>query len=351
MKRLFVRNSFIVVILTMVLVSFSCPGCGPTAEEIRAQEQARLEMEARARQEAEARRQAEQARLAKIHAVETAGDNAAQAGDVDTALARYKEVLNLSHDNKDEDLRLREKIIRFVVSLKRQPPIPEEARRYAVRAQTLVKTQQSAGFAPAAAELANAMLLVPWWADGYYNLGLMQEGAGDFAGAIQSLKLYLLADTHAANAEAIRNKIYELEVLKENADKTQAMTGRWTNPKSGRTYDVSMNGNNFQAIGSSGFVLRGIKNNNTIEGTITVPSMALWENKCRTPEYTVPLSGQISLDGKSITFHYLSNNYTSTHWNITGQGIFGANRTGHNQGDCISVTLQGTAPDDITIAR
>jgi hypothetical protein len=63
------------------------------------------------------------------------------------------------------------------------------------------------------------------------------------------------------------------------------------------------------------------------------------------------LSGQISQDGKSITFHYMENNYASTHWNITYSGLFAVNNTGHNQGDCISVTLQGSSPSEITIAR
>ncbi len=325
-------------------------GCGPSAKEIAQRQEAMLRAEA-ARAEAERVRQEEiAARQAKLLKLEQDGDKAAEARDVDNALADYKELLNMSQDNRDEDQRVREKIIKFVATLKTPPPVPEEARRYAVRAQALVKTEQSAGFAPAAAELSNAVLLVPWWADGYYNLGLMQEGAEDYGGAVRSLKLCLLADPHAANADAIQNKIYELEVQKEEADKVQAMAGTWTNPKSGSVYTVSMNGKNFEAE-HSGWILRGVKEGNVIEGTITVPGMALWSNKCVSPEYTVPMKGQISPDGRSITFQYTQNNYASTHWNITGQGIFGTNRTGHNQGDCISVTLQGTSPDEFTIAR
>ncbi len=365
MRNIHFRNISIFIMLGIIAL-FACSGCGPSQEQIRAmelrREQARVQTEARLkaeeenrrqaveakRQAEEAKRQAEQARLAKIRSVEMAGDEAAQAGDADTALSHYKEVLNLSNDNNNEDQRLREKIISFVVSSKRQPSIPEEARRYAIRAQTLVKAKQSAGYAPAVTELTKAMLLAPWWADGYYNLGLMQEGAGDFAGAIRSLKLCLMADTNAANSGAIQNKIYELEVLKEEADKTRAMAGKWKNPKSGKIYDVSLNGKNFQAIGQQGLIIRGVMDGNTIEGTITIPSDKGWENSdCKIPEYTVPLSAQIGLDGKSVTFHYMDNRYTSSYWNI-GQGV---NRTGHYQGECISVTLQGSSPDEFTITR
>jgi hypothetical protein len=349
MKSVRICNILIVIILGIIAL-FACTGCGPTQEEIKAREEARLERQAHERQEAEVRRQAEEARLAKIRAIETAGDKAAQAGDVDTALLNYKEVLKLFQDNIDEDQRLREKIINFVISLKIQPPITEEARRYAVRAQALLKAKQNAGFVQAADELKSALLLVPWWADGYYNLGLMQEGAADFSASIRSLKLYLLAEPHSNNATAVQNKIYELEVLKEEADKVRAMEGQWTNPSSGVVYTVSMNGNNFQAVNKNGWILRGIKNNNTIEGTITVPPMALWQNNCMSPEYTVPLSGNISVNGKSITFHYMENIYTSSHWNVS-VGLLAVNNTGHNQGDCISVTLQGTTPSDITITR
>jgi len=354
------RNISIVILLGIITL-FACMGCGPTNEEIMAREQAKIERQREAeelrrraeeerrqaeearKQADEARRQSEEARLAKIRATETAGDEAAKAGAVNTALARYKEVMNLSGDNKDEDQRLREKIIRLVVSLKIQPPIPEEVRRYAVRAQTLIKTKQSAGYAQAVTELTNAMRVAPWWADGYYNLGLMQQGAEDFAGAIRSLKLCLLADTNAANTGAIRSKIYELEILNEEAGKIQAMAGKWKNLKSGRIYDVSMNGKNFKAIGNQGIIIRGVLDGNTIEGTITFPSEKAWDVcYCRTPEYTVPLSAKVGPDGKSITFNYMSNNYTSSYWNSGG---------GHYQGECISVTLQGTSPDEFTITR
>lgn len=361
MKSIRSRNVSIVIVLGVITL-FTCMGCGPTNEEIMAREQAKLEQQRQAeearriaeeqrrqaeeakRRAEEAKRQAEAARLAKIRVTESAGDGAAKAGDVNTALARYQEVMNLSGDNLDEDQRLREKIIRLVVSSKIKPPIPEEARRYAVRSQALVKTKRSAGYAQAVAELTNAIRLAPWWADGYYNLGLMQQGAEDFAGAIRSLKLCLLADANAANAAAIRNKIYELEVLQEESGRIQAMAGKWKNPKSGIVYDVTIDGKNFKAVSNTGSIIRGVMEGNTITGTITVPAWKSWTNcYCMTPEYTVPLSsGKISPDRRSMTFTYIANSYNSSYWSEGG---------GHFQGECRSVTLAGTAPDEITMTR
>jgi hypothetical protein len=363
--RIFLFRNFVLLLLA-VMALFAYTGCGPTQAEIMAmeqqKEQARLQIEARRRADEESRRQAEmarrqaeeaarqaeQARLAKIRAVEIAGDKAAQAGDPDAALTNYTDVLNLSQDRKDEDQRLREKIIKLVTSSKITPVIPEAARRHAVRAQALVKAKQSAGFAQAVTELSSAMLLAPWWADGYYNLGLMQEGAEDFAGAIRSLRLSLLADPNSRDSGAIQNKIYQLEIFQEEADKVRAMAGNWKNPKSGVQYTVTMNGKSFQAINTNGYIIRGVKEGNGIEGTITIPSMKAWDTcDCRTPEYTVPTTGKIGPDGKSITFNYMLNNYTSQYWTI-GPGV---NRSGHHQGECISVSLSGSSPDEITIAR
>jgi hypothetical protein len=345
--------------MLLCLLPIVLGGCGPSAKEIAQRQEAERQAAAAAAAEESARQQriaaeqaaraaAEAARQAKLRQTEQAGDQAAQAGDLDTALASYEEVLVAVQGNGAEDQRLREKIIKTVIASKTTPPIPEEARRHAIRAQVFVKTQQSAGFAPGAAEMAQAVLIAPWWGDGYYNLGVMQEGAEDYAGAIRSLRLSVLADPHGPNAEDIKTKTYELEVLQEEAEKVRAMSGTWTNPKSGIKYEVTMEGKNFTAKNPSGWVLRGVKNGNDIEGTVIVPPAGFTNSSCFTPEYTSPLSAKISQDGHSIKFQYTMNNYNETYWNLTGSG---PNNTGHNQGDCISVTLQGSVPDEFEIAR
>ena len=347
------------LLLLFCVVPVILSGCGPSAKEIAQRQEAERQAAAAAAAEESARQQriaaeqaaqaaAEAARQAKLRQTEQAGDRAARAGDLDSALASYDEVLVAVQGNGAEDQRLREKIIKAVIASKTAPSIPEEARRHAIRAQVFVKTQQSAGFAPGAAEMAQAVLIAPWWADGYYNLGVMQEGAEDYAGAIRSLRLSVLADPQGPNAEDIKTKTYELEVLQEEADKLRAMAGTWTNPKSGVKYEVAMEGKNFTAKNPSGWVLRGVKSGNDIAGTVTVPPGAFSNSNCFSPEYTSPLSGNISQDGHSIKFHYTMNNYNETYWNLTGSG---PDNTGHDQGDCISVTLSGSAPDDFEIAR
>ncbi|MDE2293050.1 MAG: hypothetical protein KGL53_13295, partial [Elusimicrobia bacterium] len=270
-------------------------------------------------------------------------------GRLGQALASYEEALVGVQGDDDADLRLRRKVIKAVTSAGAQPPVPEEARRHAVRAQVLTRTEKEAGFAPAAAELEQAVLLAPWWGDGYYNLGLMQEGAKDYAGAARSLRLCLLASPDSPNASEVQNKVYELEVLQEEADKVRGLAGAWANPKSGVKYEVTMDGDRLTARSSSGLVIRAVKSGSAFDGTVTAPAVKAWTNNdCWTPEYTVPISGKLAPDGRSITFNYMENRYSSSYWHLSGSGT---NNTGRRQGECVSVTLQGTSPEEFTIAR
>jgi hypothetical protein len=336
-------------------------GCGPSKKELaRRAELERYEVQARRMREAQAaeaeaaRLAAEAARDARIAALEQAAAGADRAGEVEKALSSYKSLLDeLSFDPVREHA-VREKALALAARGDPPPAVPEEARRHAVRAQALVKARGNAGYAAAVEELLAAVRLAPWWADGYYNLGLMQEGAGLQRDAIRSLKLSLVGAPGGENSQDVQNKVYELEVLAEEAAKLSGLSGTWYIyfPKTGKTgdtrYDVTMDGPAFEARSSFGGVLRGTVRGAAIDGTITMPSLDGWDvNDCRTPEYTVPLTGKVREDGRLITFQHTWNNYTSTHWNITG--LF--NNTGRRQGECISVSLEGSSPNEFNIAR
>ena len=80
-------------------------------------------------------------------------------------------------------------------------------------------------FAEAAKEFSKVVRIAPWWADGYYNLAVAQEKAGQLNEAIRSLKLYLLAASASPDAEKIKRQIYALEYRQEKAAK-EASTKR-----------------------------------------------------------------------------------------------------------------------------
>lgn len=115
-----------------------------------------------------------------------------------------------------EDQELREQIFARVSRMKAPPPPPEEARRRMTRAEAFVETAQAPeDFKKVAVELEEALKLAPWWAKGYYNLGLAREKAREFDAARQAFENYLLAAPGAANAEAVRSRLVKLEVYEE----------------------------------------------------------------------------------------------------------------------------------------
>jgi tetratricopeptide (TPR) repeat protein len=118
------------------------------------------------------------------------------------------------------DYALREKIIKHVQAMRPAPAIPEEAKRYMARGKTAFKdAKQAADFNDAAEEFKKALLHAPWLAEGYYNLGIVQNKAGQYGAAMENLKLYVLAAPNAPDVEKVKELIYEIEYRKEKAAK------------------------------------------------------------------------------------------------------------------------------------
>lgn len=124
------------------------------------------------------------------------------------------------------DNALREKIIKHVQSMKQSPAIPEEAKKYMVRGREAFKSAKEAkDFNEAIDEFKKAVLSAPWLAEGYYNLGIVQDKAGLYAEAMQNLKLYLMAAPHARDAEEVKELIYAIEYRKEKAARESSPEG------------------------------------------------------------------------------------------------------------------------------
>ncbi len=118
------------------------------------------------------------------------------------------------------DRELREKIIKLALKRKTAPAVPEEAERRLARGRAAVKAAEGKeGFQRAVQEFQKATLAAPWLAEAYYNLGIVQDKAGDYTKAIQSLRLYLLAAPYAEDARAVKSLIYEIEFREEEAEK------------------------------------------------------------------------------------------------------------------------------------
>lgn len=158
---------------------------------------------------------------AKLTRLEASGDRAAEGGDVEVALGAYSSFLGRVRYEGRNDKRVREKGLKLLGSTRTKLPVPEEARRRMARGQYLAKeAHERTDYTSAEAEMQQAVHAAPWWPAAYYNLGLTQVAAGDFADASRSLNLYLLAAPDAQDADAVRRKIYELEVKAEHDGKS-----------------------------------------------------------------------------------------------------------------------------------
>jgi hypothetical protein len=115
---------------------------------------------------------------------------------------------------------LRAKII--ALALKVKPKTPEDAKRHMGRAQAYAEMAASPNdYGKVVSEVDEALTAAPWLASAYYNKALALEKSADFAGAKANFNDYLLAAPGAANAEAVQQRIYKLEVLAET--KTSAV--------------------------------------------------------------------------------------------------------------------------------
>jgi tetratricopeptide (TPR) repeat protein len=123
---------------------------------------------------------------------------------------------------------LRERIIKLAAALNPRPELPEEARRLAIQADTIRKGANNRTDMKAAVEaLERALALAPWWIDGYYNLGLVQELAGSLAAADRSLRFYLLGNPSEKDARQARDKGYAI-TAKEHLMYSQIGSGSVT---------------------------------------------------------------------------------------------------------------------------
>ena len=304
------RRAQFVAAFALMLMSLTTVGCGPTAEEIRAREQAReqarLQAEARARAAAEAARQAEearqraeQARLEALRAAEAAGDQAAQQGDFDTALASYGDLLKKIQRYGDQDQRVRQATIKVARSMATPPALPDNVMRYMVRGEAKVKAGGAGSYEEAAEEMERALLEAPWFADGYFNLGMVQDKAGSFEQAIQNLQMYRFAAPQAQNAAAVQAKIYELEVKQEDAMRTLLLVGTWTNAdKPSEEYGVWLEAGKITV--GSGYKLE--RKGRALEGFFDGKPWS--EHNCPVPGDRGPATGTISADGTSMELHH-----------------------------------------------
>jgi len=118
------------------------------------------------------------------------------------------------------DYALREKIIRHVQAMKPAPAVPDEARRFMNRGMAAAEgAKTESDYKDAIQEFQKAVNSAPWLGSGYRNLAVVQDKAGLHSQAMQNLKLYLLTNPSAADAEAAKTLVDKIEYRQEKAAK------------------------------------------------------------------------------------------------------------------------------------
>lgn len=138
----------------------------------------------------------------------------AQTATPQQVLQQYVSDLQRSPD----DIALREKIIRHVRSMKRAPAIPEDARRYFVEGNALLKAaKEEKGYELAIVAYRQCLLIAPWWPEANYNFAVALELANRFDSAVNALKLYIATDPGEDEARKAQDRIYEIGAKKKLA--------------------------------------------------------------------------------------------------------------------------------------
>lgn len=161
------------------------------------------------------------------------GETVEKEGKLREALDQYTAELAANTWNEN----LRKKIIEVASKLDPPPAIPEEAKRGMGRGKAAFQSAQNPGeYQKAREEFEKAVNLAPWWADGYYNLALVEEQERKFDQALSHLKLYLLAAPNAPDKSQIEEKIYGLEYSGEQARKADESFTRGENFRVAKNY-------------------------------------------------------------------------------------------------------------------
>jgi tetratricopeptide (TPR) repeat protein len=134
------------------------------------------------------------------------------------AQSTSQQLLQLSAElrSNPSDNTLRERILRLAQEVRPLPSMPEEAMRHIARGTAAMRAAKvPQDFAEAVFEFERAFLAAPWIADTCYNLALAKDRAGDHAGALRDLRLYLLSGPSDADAKQARALVYEIEYRQE----------------------------------------------------------------------------------------------------------------------------------------
>jgi len=190
-----------------------------------------------------------------------------------------------------------------------------------VTGSTLFQHSADDDFLRANAEFEQAVRIAPWWADIYFNDALGQQNAGNYKGAINNLKLFLLAAPDDPAVGEVRNRIYTLEAQIEKYAGVKRWEGKWQygysilklTTKGDAATMVYVKVDKVDALyghrpGDTQF--RGSISNDKINGKRLTRSIDADTIRCFGKESEHEMTGQLRPDGQTIHIQYKGRVFT-----------------------------------------
>jgi tetratricopeptide (TPR) repeat protein len=134
---------------------------------------------------------------------------ALEHGSQEKTLACLQTLVAMSQKNPDF---LITTAIRAASAMNPPPPVPQEARRPYVEANTIFKAAQNESDTKQAISLyKEALSQAPWFAAAWNNLSLAQEKAGDYKAASESLNYFVKLEPAGTTDQAALDRVYALD--------------------------------------------------------------------------------------------------------------------------------------------
>jgi hypothetical protein len=270
-----------------------------------------------------------------------AGDLAAKTGRFDEASSRYSAAIaKASGLGGPAAMDARVRVLKTVNGLPDPPGLSGKAREHLVRSSYILKNSQNLD--QAEKEVAAAINADPWWLDGYYNIGILQAKLNRFAVAEENLAIYIAAAPPGPKAQGAQDKIYEIRLAREEADKISGVTGQWKDG-SGASYGVAIDGGNLRIQSPGGLTFALTLNNNVIKGSVEGGSSS-GPHGCTFPGQIHPVNGKLDPDANGMSLEYLWSRYdTKFHYvNMFGAPVAGNCLTCETRCDAVNIIATNT---------
>lgn len=274
---------------------------------------------------------------------------ATASGNFTGALSQYGNALLIAQKiGKDAERAVRLRFLRSVAGWPVQPVLPDAAHEHELRAE--LKLKHNGNPADAETELQQAIDAAPWWADGYFNLGLVQGSAGEYRAAIDTLQVFIDGSPDNPRVQAAKDKIVEFKVAQEELDANAALAGRWS--ARNQVFDATVDGDRLR-LGTRGnsLVFDTRIKDRAITGTVDEKGYR-GEHNCDIPPQSHPVSGKVSADGRTIELQYLRTSFATSYQCATMfNEIVACGGMAITHDVCQSVTANGSSTVDLVLRR